>query len=276
METPGVPLTGKLVLVGAGKMGGAMLQGWLARAIPPDRIVAIDPAPPPETTELIDQHRIPHNPDPATLAGVEVVILAIKPQLFEEVLPGIAGLKQQRPLLVSIAAGRTMAGIARHFGDDAAIVRAMPNTPAAIGRGITAIVANRNVSGPQRRLARSLLEAVGEVVEVEDEALIDAVTAVSGSGPAYVFYLTECLAEAGVAAGLSRELATKLARATVAGAGELMRVSGLTAATLRENVTSPKGTTHEALAVLKADDGLKALMTKAVAAAARRSRELAR
>lgn len=275
METPGVPLTGKLVLVGAGKMGGAMLQGWLASGVPPDRIVALDPAPPAENTELIARHHIAHNPEPASLAGVEVVILAIKPQLFEEVLPGLAALMRQRPLVVSIAAGRTMAGIARHFGSDAAIVRAMPNTPAQIGRGITVMVANGNVSDRQRRLARSLLEAVGEVVEVDDEALIDAVTAVSGSGPAYVFYLTECLAEAGVAAGLSPELATRLARATVAGAGELMRRSGLPAATLRQNVTSPKGTTHEALSVLMADDGLKSLMTKAVAAAARRSRELA-
>jgi pyrroline-5-carboxylate reductase len=178
--------------------------------------------------------------------------------------------------VVSIAAGRTIAGIARHFGEDAAVIRAMPNVPAAIGRGITAMVSNPHVSTNQLDLARVLLGAIGEVVTVEDESLMDAVTAVSGSGPAYVFYLAECLAEAGIAAGLPEALATRLARATVAGAGELMQTSGRPTAELRQSVTSPKGTTYEALAVLMADDGLKPLMARAVAAAARRSRELAR
>jgi len=174
-----------------------------------------------------------------------------------------------------VAAGKTIASFERHFGAAAAVIRTIPNTPAAVGRGITAMAANRNVSAAQMELARNLLAAVGEVVTVDDEALIDAVTAVSGSGPAYVFYLTECLAAAGEKVGLPAELAMQIARATVAGAGELMRVSGLPAETLRQNVTSPKGTTYAALQVLMAADGLQPLFDKAVAAATRRSRELA-
>jgi pyrroline-5-carboxylate reductase len=269
-------LGGAVVLVGAGKMGGAMLQGWLSRGVPPARLVVLDPSPPAEIAGMIAEHGIEHNPDLDSLELVEVLVLAIKPQNFGEVLPALAGLKPHRPLVLSIAAGRTIAGIARHFGDDAAIIRAMPNVPAAVGRGITAMVATPNVSTSQLGLARGLLEAIGEVVMIEDEGLMDAVTAVSGSGPAYVFYFAECLAEAGMAAGLPKELAIKLARATVSGAGELMHVSGRPAGDLREMVTSPKGTTYEALAVLMAGDGLKPLLARAVAAAARRSRDLAR
>jgi pyrroline-5-carboxylate reductase len=269
-------LAGTLVLLGAGKMGGAMLQGWLDRKVPPARIIVLDPSPPDEIALTIARHGIRHNPALGELERVEVLVLAIKPQNFDDVLPTLAGLRSHRPLVVSIAAGRTIAGIERYFGEDAAVVRAMPNVPAAIGRGITAIVANRSVSPGQLTLARSLLEAVGEVVTVDDEDLMDAVTAVAGSGPAYVFHLAECLAEAGVAAGLPEELAMRLARATVSGAGELMHTSGRPAADLREMVTSPNGTTYEALAVLMAEDGLKPLLTSAVAAAARRSRELAR
>jgi pyrroline-5-carboxylate reductase len=269
-------LDGALVLLGAGNMGGAMLQGWLNRAIPPARIVVVDPAPPPAIAQTISEHGIALNPDLDRVERVEVLVLAVKPQNFDEVLPALAGLKSYRPLVVSIAAGRTIAGIEHHFGEHAAVIRAMPNVPAAIGRGITAMAANPHVSAKQLDLARVLLGAIGEVVTVEDEGLMDAVTAVSGSGPAYVFYLAECLAEAGIAAGLPEELATRLARATVAGAGELMQTTGRPAADLRQSVTSPKGTTYEALAVLMADDGLKPLLAKAVAAAARRSRELAR
>jgi len=271
-----VALSGDLLLLGAGKMGGAMLHGWLDRGIPPARIIALDPSPPAEIAHTIARHGIRHNPALADMERVEALVLAIKPQNFDDVLPALAALKSHRPLVLSIAAGRTMAGIERHFGEDAAIIRAMPNVPAAIGRGITAMVANPNVSASQLGLAQFLLQAVGEVVRVEDEGLMDAVTAVSGSGPAYVFYLAECLAEAGIAAGLPEDLAIKLARATVSGAGELMQTSGRPAAELREMVTSPKGTTYEALAVLMAEGGLKTLLAKAVAAAARRSRELAR
>ncbi|MBV8653125.1 MAG: pyrroline-5-carboxylate reductase, partial [Alphaproteobacteria bacterium] len=178
-------------------------------------------------------------------------------------------------VFLSIAAGKTLGYFARHVGDDAAVVRAMPNTPAAIGRGISVACPNARASAEQIALCDRLLAAVGEVGWVDDERLIDAVTGVSGSGPAYVFLLIECLAKAGVAAGLSEELAMRLARATVAGAGELARQSGEPASVLRQNVTSPNGTTLAALNVLMAADGLEPLMTKAVAAATQRSRELA-
>lgn len=270
-----VKLAGTLVLVGAGKMGGAMLEGWLAGGADPARIVALDPAPPPEMKQLLDRHGIRHNPEVSTIHDAEVVIVAVKPQLMEDVLPGIASLKASKPLVLSVAAGKTIASFERHFGADAAVIRTIPNTPAAVGRGITAMASNANVSTAQLALARTLLEAVGEVVTVDDEAMIDAVTAVSGSGPAYVFYLTECLAAAGEKVGLPRELAVQLARATVAGAGELMRQSGTDAGVLRQNVTSPKGTTYEALQVLMAADGMQPLFDKAIAAATRRSRELA-
>lgn len=267
--------SGTLLLVGAGKMGGAMLEGWLKSGVRPEQVVALDPAPPTEILALLQKHGIRHNPVVATIKDAEVVLVAVKPQIMEDVLPGVASLKASRPLIVSVAAGKTIASFARHFGTDAAIIRTIPNTPAAVGRGITAMAANENVSAGQIALARELLSAIGEVVTVDDEALIDAVTAVSGSGPAYVFYLTECLAKAGVAMGLPEDIAMQLARATVAGSGELMRVSGLPAETLRQNVTSPKGTTYAALQVLMAEDGLSPLMEKAVDAATRRSRELA-
>jgi pyrroline-5-carboxylate reductase len=270
-----VKLAGTLVLVGAGKMGGAMLEGWLAGGADPGHIVALDPSPPPEMRQLLQRHDIRLNPDVATITDAEVVVIAVKPQLMEEVLPGIVSLKASRPLVLSVAAGKTIASFERHFGSDAAVIRTIPNTPAAVGRGITAMAANPNVSPSQLALARTLLEAVGEVVTVDDEAMIDAVTAVSGSGPAYVFYLTECLAAAGEKVGLPKELAVQLARATVAGAGELMRQSGTDAAVLRQNVTSPKGTTYEALQVLMAENGMMPLFEKAIAAATRRSRELA-
>ena len=277
MTTGSQPLlSGALVLVGAGKMGGAMLHGWLARDVPPDRIIVLDPSPPEDVARTIAERAIMLNPAPAGIEDVEVLVLAIKPQAFDDVLPALAGLQAQHPLIVSIAAGRTIAGIEHHFGAHAAVIRAMPNVPAAIGRGITAIVPNSHVSDSQLRLAKALLETMGEVVTVDEEGLMDAVTAVAGSGPAYVFHLAECLAEAGVAAGLPAGLATRLASATVSGAGELMRVTGRPAGDLREMVTSPNGTTQAALSILMADGGLRPLMAKAVAAAARRSRELAR
>ena len=271
-----VKLNGTLVLVGAGKMGGAMLEGWLAGGADPARIVALDPAPPPEMKELLQRHGIRLNPEVSTVKDAEVVILAVKPQVMDDVLPGVVGLAASKPVVVSVAAGKTIAYFERHFGPGTAIVRTIPNTPAAVGRGITAMAPNAHVSPAQLALAKTLLEAVGEVVTVDGDDMIDMATAVSGSGPAYVFYLTECLAAAGEKLGLPKELATKLARATVAGSGELMRQSGTDAAVLRQNVTSPKGTTYEALQVLMAEDtGMKPLFEKAVAAATRRSRELA-
>jgi pyrroline-5-carboxylate reductase len=270
-----IELTGTLVLVGAGKMGGAMLEGWLKSGADPGRIVVLDPAPPPEAKTLLERHSIRLNPPVAAITDATVVVIAVKPQVMDDVLPALVPLGRSNPLILSVAAGKTIASFARHFGADAAIIRTIPNTPAAIGRGITAMAANPRASPAQSQLARTLLSAIGEVVTVADEALIDAVTAVSGSGPAYVFYLTEVLARAGEKAGLVPDLAMQLARATVSGAGELMRLSGLPVATLRRNVTSPKGTTDAALQVLMAEGGLQPLFDKAIAAATKRSRELA-
>ena len=264
-----ISLQGRLVLVGAGKMGSAMLQGWLQNGLSAQQTLVFDPA-----AQDLPQG-LSLNPNPSDVQDAEVIIIAVKPQVMEEVLPSIIELKKSKPLIISVAAGKTIASFAHHFGPDAAIIRTMPNTPAAVGRGITAMVANENVSSAQKNLAIALLSAIGEVVSIDDEALIDAVTAVSGSGPAYIFYLTECMASAGEKLGLAPELAMQLARATVAGAGELMRQSGIPAATLRENVTSPKGTTYAALQVLMAENGLQPIFDKALKAAADRSRELA-
>jgi pyrroline-5-carboxylate reductase len=270
-------IDGTLVLAGAGKMGGALIAGWLARGLPPRAVLVQDPSPAPEIGELMSRHGI------ACTAAAEpsarppaVLVLAVKPQAMDAVLAPLARLVGPETLVVSIAAGRTIASLARHLPDATAIVRAMPNTPAAIGRGITVGVPNAHVSAAQKALAHELLAAVGEVGWVTDEALMDAVTAVSGSGPAYVFLLAECLATAGEAAGLDPDLARRLACETVSGAGELLHRSDLDASELRRNVTSPGGTTEAALAVLMRRDGLAALLAEAVAAATRRGRELAK
>src|SRR5262245_21521864 len=270
-----IPLTGSLVLVGAGKMGGAMLEGWLSSGTDPAKIVIIDPAPPPEIKKLIQAKKLRFNADVRELRDCEIVVVAVKPQSADEAVAQLAALKSFRPLVLSIVAGKRISFFEGHFGADAPIVRSMPNTPAAVGRGITAMSPNRNVSLQQKALAEALLSAVGEVVTVGEEGQLDAVTAVSGSGPAYVFYLTECMTEAGKKLGLSEELATRLARATVSGAGELMARSGLPAATLRQNVTSPKGTTYAALQVLMRGSGMMALFEEALREAEKRSRELA-
>lgn len=270
-----ITLTGSLVLVGAGKMGGAMLEGWLKSGVPAKQIVALDPAAGDEMKAKLKSWNVRLNPKPEDVTKPQVLLVAVKPQVLEDVLPGLKPFASAKPLVLSVVAGKTIATFARHFGEDAAIIRTIPNTPAAIGRGITAMAQNANVSPEQAKLAAALLGSIGEVVTVEKESDIDSVTAVSGSGPAYIFYLTECLARAGEELGLPKDTAMQLARATVAGAGELMRVTGIEAATLRENVTSPKGTTYAALQVLMANDGLQPLMSKAVKAAADRSRELA-
>ena len=267
--------SGTLVLVGAGKMGGAMLEGWLKSGVDPKKIVVLDPFASDEMKALLSKHKVSLNAAVSSIRDAEVVLIAVKPQMMEEVLPTIIGLGASKPLILSVAAGKTIATFERHFGNSAAVVRTIPNTPAAIGRGITAMSANLNVSAKQLQLATELLSAIGEVVTVDREELIDCVTAVSGSGPAYIFYVTECLAAAAEKIGLPSALAMQLARATVAGSGELMRVTGTEAATLRQNVTSPKGTTHAALQVLMAENGLQPLFEKAVKAAADRSRELA-
>ena len=271
-------IDGTLLLAGAGNMGVAMLAGWLEGGLSPAQIVVQDPSPPPRGKELLAKHGITACPTIASLpAPPAVIVVAVKPQVMDEVFPPLAKLAGKNTVVLSIAAGRTIAGFEKHLPKGTAVVRSMPNTPAAIGRGITVGVANAHVTPAQRAACDALLRAVGEVAWVDDEGLLDAVTAVSGSGPAYVFYLSECLAEAGIKAGLAPELAQKLARCTVAGSGELLHRSDLAADTLRQNVTSPGGTTFAALQVLMAEnDGLAKLMRAAVAAATRRSRELAK
>ena len=264
---------GTLLLVGAGKMGAAMLEGWLALGIDAKNVVVIEPQPTSDISALTARG-LRLNPKSSEVGAASAIVIAIKPQVAPEVVPTLIPYVGRSTVAVSIMAGRTLRFLESAL-PDAALIRAMPNTPAAIGRGITVMVPNTRVSAEQRALVHTLLAAIGAVEWVEDEGLMDAVTAVSGSGPAYIFLLAECMAKAGVAAGLPAELSDKLARATVAGSGELLNRSPLPAATLRRNVTSPGGTTAAALDVLMAKDGLDPLMTRAIAAATRRGRELA-
>jgi len=270
-------LDGPLLLAGAGNMGSALLSGWLERGLDPARLVVQDPAPPPHVKEQLDRHGILLQAEARSLPEAPaVLVVAVKPQVMHQVFPPLARLAGRRTVVLSVAAGRPIEGFEAHLPKDTAVVRAMPNTPASVGRGITVAVGNPHVTAAQRETCDQLLRAVGEVVWIREEGLMDAVTAVSGSGPAYVFYFAECLAEAGIQAGLRPELARQLARWTVAGAGELLHRSDLDADVLRRNVTSPGGTTFAALEVLTAENGLPELLRKAVAAATRRSRELAK
>lgn len=267
-------ISGRVLLIGAGKMGGAMLEGWLELGLTPAGVAVIDPGPPPEVAALLEKRGVALNPTDGPAPAV--MLLAVKPQVAPEVLAKVAALAGPGTLVVSVMAGRTLAFLEAAFPAGTAVVRSIPNTPAAIGRGITVAVPNAHVTPEQMSIADALLKASGGVEWVEDEAMIDLATAVSGSGPAYVFLLAEALAEAGAKAGLPADLADRLARATVAGAGELIARSGIEPATLRKNVTSPNGTTAAALAVLMNDsNGFGPLLTEAVAAAAKRSRELA-
>ena len=267
-----------LLLVGGGKMGGALLAGWLAKGDVVPRDVCVVEPDTGAANRLREQHGVTVIDAADSLdAGFApaVTIFAVKPQVMGDVAPAYRNLVAPGRVFLSIAAGKTIANFEDYLGAGAAIVRAMPNTPAAVGRGIAVLCANAHVTADQRAACTGILAAVGETAWTEDEGDMDAVTAVSGSGPAYVFLLIECLAEAGVAAGLDAELAARLARVTVAGAGELARLSDAPAATLRQNVTSPGGTTAAALDVLMAEDGLQPLMARAVAAATARGRELA-
>jgi pyrroline-5-carboxylate reductase len=268
-------LEGPLLLVGCGKMGGAMLAGWLERGLDQAETHVIEPNK--AALGALANEGLHHHVDFSSLPAKlnpRVVVLAVKPQMMASSLPGCRRFVGPGTLFLSIAAGKTIAYFERELGRGP-LVRAMPNTPAAIARGITVAVANPAVSADQKAQADQLLKAVGEVAWVDQEALIDPVTALSGGGPAYVFLLMEYLAEAGAAAGLPLDLARRLARVTVSGAGELARQSSESVEQLRQNVTSPGGTTLEALKVLMAEDGLKPLLIKAIAAATRRSRELA-
>src|ERR1700733_10954221 len=255
------------------QMGGALLEGWLQAGLAPERIAVVEPDPAPAIAAL-GARGVRLNPDATAIAEADGIVIAVKPQIAAAALPALAPAIGAATVVISIMAGRTLQFLADTLPQARALVRAMPNTPAAIGRGITVAVP-RHVSDAQRDLAHRLLIASGTVEWIADEALMDAVTAVSGSGPAYVFLLAEALAQAGVAAGLPAPLAEKLARETVAGAGELLHRSALPAETLRKNVTSPGGTTAAALDVLMSEKGLAPLLKQAIAAATERSRKLA-
>ncbi|MET1411932.1 pyrroline-5-carboxylate reductase [Roseibium sp. HPY-6] len=262
------------LLVGAGKMGGAMLSGWMAEGIDPASVVVCDPHLSGDMDTLLKHHGIRHvTAVPADLhAGT--VLVAVKPQMMDQVLPGISPVVSEDTLVLSVAAGTPVSKFHGVFGL-VPICRCMPNTPAMVKRGITAVYPTSEVTDAHRRDVAKLLSAVGQVVWLESEDQIDLVTGVSGSGPAYVFYLAEALSEAGKSAGLPDDIAHELAVATVCGAGELLHQSGEHPSVLRQNVTSPNGTTAAALDVLMHENGLQPVMTEAVAAAIKRARELA-
>lgn len=265
-----------LVLVGCGKMGGAMLEGWLDQGVPKETIRIVEHSPEHaqslrDTYDILVVDRIE---DIEADFEASIVVLAVKPQGMDAAAEASKRFLPNATFL-SIAAGKTIAYFESFLGNEASIVRVMPNTPAAVRRGISVACANANVSADVKEKCSQLLGAIGEVAWLEEEELMDAVTAVSGSGPAYVFFMTECLTKAGMKVGLSEELATQLARATVAGAGELMRQSGTAAEQLRINVTSPGGTTQAALEVLMAEDGISPVFDKAIHAATQRGKELA-
>jgi len=269
-------MTHSLLLVGCGKMGGAMLDGWLEMGFKPNLIYIVEPHA--EAAAALAAYGVTVAPNVEHLPidlDPGIVIFAVKPQVMADVAGPYKRYRGPHTVFLSIAAGTPIKFFEDTLGADAAVVRAMPNTPAAVGRGITVICANAQVTDAQRDICQKLLEAVGEVATVDDESLIDAVTALSGGGPAYVFLLVECMTQAGIDAGLPADLAAQLARVTVSGSGELLRQSDDAPGQLRENVTSPGGTTAEALRVLMADDAWQPLMTKAIAAATARSKELA-
>ncbi|MFE3836251.1 pyrroline-5-carboxylate reductase [Pseudogemmobacter sonorensis] len=266
-----IGLENGLLLLGCGKMGSALLDGWLGAGVPAHSIHVVEPRPS-DWLKAAGTHL-----NEAIPARADIALLAVKPQMMADALPALRALGGGKTLFISIAAGTTIATLEAALGPATPIVRVMPNTPAMVGRGISGLVGNAHASAAEIAQARRLMQAVGEVVELEDEAQIDAVTAVSGSGPAYVFHLIEALAAAGEAEGLAPEVAMKLARATVCGAGELAFQSAESAAQLRVNVTSPGGTTAAALAVLMdPDTGFPPLLRRAVRAAADRGRELGR
>lgn len=268
-------LPNSLVLLGAGKMGGAMLDGWLSLGLAPSRVIIVDPGLNDEARAAYANKGVSIAASTAELQPPDVLVLAIKPQMLDAAAESIKALIGAQTLVISVLAGKTIADLESRCPNARAIIRAMPNTPASVGRGITALAPSDGVTATQRGKADLLLQAVGRVEWLDDEGLIDAVTAVSGSGPAYIFHLVEAMAAAGEKIGLPAALAMRLARATVEGAGELLHQSDLSPAVLRQNVTSPGGTTAAALAVLMdATKGLPPLMAEAVAAAKKRAGEL--
>ncbi len=262
-----------VVLVGAGNMGGAMLKGWIANGMDPSNITVLDPSPSGQMKHILSDSKVHHSETSHGLSASDVLIVAIKPQMMEKVLPTLTNLVGDNTVVVSVAAGTTLSTISSAFGDVAAI-RVMPNTPALVLRGMSVACPNAKVTKKQKENVHDLMQAVGKIEWVEDEKFIDAVTAVSGSGPAYVFHLAECMAQAGLRAGLPEELAMTLAVQTVSGAGELLAQSSDTPAILRKNVTSPNGTTAAALEVLMGEGGMPQLLEQAILAAKKRSEEL--
>jgi len=270
-------IEGTILLVGSGKMGGALLEGWFKQGMNPVDAIVVEPAGR-EAVSPCKKHRaltcLPHVTDVPSDFRPDVILFAVKPQVVDDVLPAYAHFAAQQPVFLSVIAGKTTTYFQKRLGAQA-VVRAMPNTPASVGKGVSVLYAAPAVSAVQRHVCEVLMSAVGQVEWIADEALMDAVTAVSGSGPAYVFLLAEALRDAGIEAGLPADLAARLARATVAGSGALLEQADTPPDVLRQNVTSPGGTTAAALQVLMASDGLKPLLAKAVAAATKRSKELA-
>lgn len=260
-----------LVLLGCGKMGSAMLQGWLARGVDLASVWVLDPYPSDWLTALAADGLHLNTELPA---APSIVLIAVKPQMMTQALPSLIALSG-KTLFLSVAAGTPIRAYEAALGSSSKIIRAMPNTPAAVGRGVTALIGNALSDEGDMQLAEALLAAVGQTVRLDNEGQMDAVTAVSGSGPAYVFHLIETLAAAGVSQGLPADLAMQLAKATVGGAGHLAEMADEDPEQLRVNVTSPGGTTAAALAVLMdTDHGFPKLLTQAVKAAADRSKDL--
>jgi len=266
-----------LLLIGAGNMGGALLKGWLAAGLELEAIHVIDPRGAEDIRKTLGIPNLKVSPsldDPEKINPPRAVVFAVKPQYMPDVFARADNIPLNNTLLLSIAAGTRIASFEKRFGKDTAIIRAMPNTPAAIGKGISAMLGNAVAAEADMALAEDLLACVGEVVRVPSEDALDAVTALSGSGPAYFFYMVEAMAAAGTKAGLEPEIAMKLARRTFTGAAALLEVSGEEAKELRHKVTSPGGTTAAALSVLMDEKGLMALMEKAILKATARGKEL--
>ncbi len=264
---------GAILLVGAGRMGSALLKGWVAKKIGPVEIVELKPSPALKALAKSAKAKLHHE---LPGASPRACLVALKPQILKTEAASLKTIANSGALMISIAAGTSIKSLAKAWGPKARIVRAMPNTPGAIGRGITALYASPKCTAADRALAESLLAALGEIVWVKREALIDAATAVSGSGPAYVFLLVEAMVDAAMREGLPRDAAMKLARATIAGAGALLDSDKRDAAQLRRDVTSPGGTTEAALKILMAKDGLNSLMARAISAARKRAEELSK
>lgn len=263
-----------LLLIGAGRMGGALLKGWIAKKAGP--IIVVEPKPSAELRALAKKKAIAlvDAPSQVTAKKISACVVALKPQILKSEAPVLAGFARSGALMISVAAGTHTKLLFQAWGKAARIIRAMPNTPGAIGKGITGLYAARTATSADRRKAIALLSALGETVWVAKEDQIDTVTALSGSGPAYLFLMAEAMTEAGIAEGLPRDQAEKLARATVAGSGALLAADQSSAQALREAVTSPGGTTAAALQVLMAEDGLPGLMKRAIHAARKRAEEL--